>query len=111
MNTPRNEDTLMRDTDMTILARLKVDPEFVIALYHEQRKRIAELEARVDGYERILDEAYDEYERILDEAYDEYERILDEAYDEYLSGCTADELHDILKEVLEYAPRRNWEEK
>jgi len=89
MNTPRNEDTLMRDTDMTILARLKVDPEFVIALYHEQRKRIAELEARVDGYERILDEAYDEY----------------------LSGCTADELHDILKEVLEYAPRRNWEEK
>jgi len=100
MNTPRNEDTLMRDTDMTILARLKVDPEFVIALYHEQRKRIAELEARVDGYERILDEAYDEYERILDEA-----------YDEYLSGCTADELHDILKEVLEYAPRRNWEEK
>jgi len=52
-------------------------------------ERIAALEARVDGYERLLDEAYDEY----------------------LSGCTADELHDILKEVLEYAPRRNWEEK
>jgi predicted small metal-binding protein len=50
------------------------------------KERIAKLEARVDGYERLLDEAYDEY----------------------LSGCTADELHDILKEVLEHAPRRNW---
>jgi len=79
----------MRDPDVTIEARLKVDPDFATALYHEQRKRIAALEARVDGYERMLDEAYDEY----------------------LSGCTADELHDILKEVLEYAPRRNWEEK
>jgi hypothetical protein len=84
-----DEDTLMRDPDVTIEARLKVDPEFAIALYHEQRKRIAKLEAQVAGYERMLDEAYDEY----------------------LSGCTADELHDILKEVLEYAPRRDWEEK
>jgi len=89
MNTPRNEDTLMRDPDMTIAARLKVDPDFATALYHEQRKRIAKLEAQVAGYERLLDEAYDEY----------------------LSGCTADELHDILKAVLEYAPRRNWKEK
>jgi hypothetical protein len=53
------------------------------------KERIVKLEAQVAGYERLLDEAYDEY----------------------LSGCTADELHDILKEVLEYAPRRNWEEK
>jgi len=53
------------------------------------KERIAKLEARVDGYERLLDEAYDEY----------------------LSGCTADELHDILKELIEYAPRRNWGEK
>jgi len=53
------------------------------------RERIAKLEAQVAGYERLLDEAYDEY----------------------LSGCTADELHDILKEVIEYAPRRNWGKK
>jgi len=52
-------------------------------------KRIAALEARVDGYERLLDEAFDEY----------------------LSGCTGYEVHDILKELLKYAPRRNWEEK
>jgi len=37
-------DLLTRDPDMTIVARLKADPEFAIALYHEQRQRIAELE-------------------------------------------------------------------
>jgi len=37
----------MRDPDVTIVARLKVDPDFAIALYHEQRKRIAELEAQI----------------------------------------------------------------
>jgi predicted phage gp36 major capsid-like protein len=42
-----DEDTLMRDPDMTIEARLKVDPDFATALYHEQRKRIAELEDMV----------------------------------------------------------------
>jgi ABC-type ATPase with predicted acetyltransferase domain len=42
-----DEDTLMRDPDVTIEARLKVDPDFATALYHEQRKRIAELEAQV----------------------------------------------------------------
>jgi lipopolysaccharide biosynthesis regulator YciM len=40
-------DLLMRDPDMTIVARLKADPEFAIALYHEQRQRITELETQL----------------------------------------------------------------
>lgn len=40
---------LTRDPDVTIEARLKVDPEFAVALYHEQRKQIAELEAVLTG--------------------------------------------------------------
>jgi hypothetical protein len=50
-----DKDTLMRDPDVTIEARLKVDPDFATALYHEQRKRIAELEAQVAEYERLLE--------------------------------------------------------
>jgi len=53
------------------------------------KKRIAKLEAQVAGYERLLDEAFNKY----------------------LSGCTGYEFRDILKAMLEYAPRRNWEEK
>jgi hypothetical protein len=56
MNPPRTEDTLMRNPDVTIEARLKVDPDFAIALYHEQRKRIAELETSLEdiaGYATI----------------------------------------------------------
>jgi len=46
----------MRDPDVTIVARLKVDPDFATALYHEQRKRIAELETALEdiaGYVTI----------------------------------------------------------
>lgn len=49
--------------------------------------------------------------KALEKRVDGYERLLDEAYDGYLSGCTGDELHDLLKGLLEYAPRRNWGEK
>jgi ketosteroid isomerase-like protein len=55
MNPPRNEDTLMRDPDMTIEARLKVDPDFATALYHEQLERIAKLESQTA--ERALQSA------------------------------------------------------
>lgn len=59
---------LTRDPDVTIEARLKVDPEFAVALYHEQRKQIAELaDLLVESGERIKkqSERIDELEAVL----------------------------------------------
>jgi predicted phage gp36 major capsid-like protein len=72
MNPPRNEDTLMRDPDMTIEARLKVDPDFATALYHEQRKRIAELEKAL---ETLMDDY--QYNVCFDHHYEAARKVLE----------------------------------
>lgn len=40
-----------------------------------------------------------------------YERLLDKAYDDFYAAVDNRELREILKELIEYAPRKNWEEK
>lgn len=49
---PVRDIPLTRDHDETVEARLRVDPEYAVALYHEQRKQIEELEAQIQA-ERI----------------------------------------------------------
>ena len=53
------------------------------------RKRIAELERSVAGYERLLDTAFDDFLQCGDNW----------------------EVKEVLEDLLDYAPRRNWEEK
>lgn len=52
-------------------------------------KRINELEKSIEGYERILDKAYDDFQACVDNH----------------------EVREVLKELIEYAPRKNKEEK
>ncbi len=40
---PVRDIPLTRDHDETVEARLRIDPEYAVALYHEQRKQIEEL--------------------------------------------------------------------
>jgi len=53
------------------------------------RKRIAELERSVASYERLLDTAFDDFLQCGDNW----------------------EVKEVLEDLLDYAPRRNWEEK
>jgi hypothetical protein len=52
------------------------------------RERIAKLEKSVAGYERLLDQAYDDFQDCGDNW----------------------EVREVLKDLVEYAPRRNWKE-
>jgi poly(A) polymerase Pap1 len=52
------------------------------------RERIAKLEKSVTSYERLLDQAYDDFHDCVDNW----------------------EVRDVLEDLVEYAPRRNWKE-
>ncbi len=45
---PVRDIPLTRDHDETVEARLRIDPEYAVALYHEQRKQIEELAESLD---------------------------------------------------------------
>ena len=55
----------------------------------EVQNRIAELERSVASYERLLDTAFDDFLQCGDNW----------------------EVKEVLEDLLDYAPRRNWEEK
>jgi hypothetical protein len=58
-----------------------------------------------------IEEAVNERIKGLERQVNGYERLLDEAFDAYLNAADNWELRDILKDLIDYAPRKKWEDK
>jgi hypothetical protein len=60
----------------------------------------------------IVQDILTAYERIvkLEKSVAGYERLLDQAYDDFQDCGDNWEVREVLKDLLEYAPRRNWKE-
>lgn len=56
-------------------------------------------------------DSLDRVEAAVTKSVEAYERLLDKAYDDFQDCADNWEVREVLKELIEYAPRKNWEEK